>query len=95
MTIYVISFDVNPMGRHVDRQKKKKLDQIISNFNEYLRFSMSTYIVATEKNLDEMEVLMDELITGDDKIFIAEITQNCTGSLSESEWKWFDENEAK
>ena len=90
MTIYMITFDVQPIGNRVDRIKKKKLDQIIAEFKEYIRFSTSTYIVATDKSFEQMEELMDDVITDDDKIFIAEITKNCTGSISESEWDWLD-----
>jgi hypothetical protein len=91
MTTYIITFDVQPIGNRVDRVKKKKLDQIIAQFKEYIRFSTSTYIIATEKSFEEMEEIMDDVITDDDKIFIAEITKNCTGSISESEWDWLDE----
>jgi len=90
--IYSLVFDLSSRSGRVSRTRRNRLKRILKIFPENLFFSLTNYLIFSEKNIDEIDAEIQKILDKSDKVIISEFTKNYCGSMPHHDWDWIDEH---
>lgn len=86
--VYIISYDLNKQGQNYDELYKRIKD--ISD-EHFCHMMDSAWIIKCNKSTHEIYEYLSTAIDTNDYLFIAELKNNCQGSLREEHWYYISD----
>jgi len=92
MPAYIVFYDINFPVRHIRKTRRTGLKTYLRSFGSHINISNNTMVINSEHDLETISEKLEELTDKEDRIFIAEMTNNFFGNITDQQWKWLKDN---
>ena len=87
MYTYMISYDlVSPT------HNRQQIEDSIKSLGTWCKYLTTTFLVSTNKNLDEVQNISTKFLDGNDSMIVCKVQKPIKGWLSKEHWDWIKAN---